>query len=152
MLKNTMTVAAASALALSAHVGAAQADVSAEHARKTWDTSRCGANPIAERLRIGDFTGDGRKDAVMLWECNSGAGGAQMHYLTYWIDGAKIHQKILDTPLPQAGRLSIKGGKVFVIGGDYSGIGVPLCCPDVEVRLTYKWDGRKLVLAKRQDR
>jgi len=36
--------------------------------------------------------------------------------------------------------------KVIVKGGDYSDFGVPSCCADVRVMLTYEWNGRALVL------
>jgi len=130
----------------------AQAAVSKDYARETWDNSKCKAFPFEQGLATGDITGDGRSDAVMLWACSPGAGGAYPRVLSYWIDGRRIKQKSLTTPLPQARSLRIKNGKVIVKGGDYSGVGVPLCCADVRVTLTYEWNGRKLVLVDEKRR
>lgn len=130
----------------------AQAAVSKEYARETWDNSKCKAFPFEQEIATGDITGDGRSDAVMLWACSPGAGGAYPRVLSYWIDGQPIKQKSLTTPLPQAGDVRIKNGRVIVKGGDYSGVGVPLCCADVRVTLTYEWNGRKLVLVDEKRR
>lgn len=130
----------------------AQAAVSKDYARETWDNSKCKAFPLEQGFATGDITGDGRSDAVMLWACSPGAGGAYPRVLSYWIDGQPIKQKSLTTPLPQADDVRIKGGKVIVKGGDYSGVGVPLCCADVRVTLTYEWNGRKLVLVDEKRR
>jgi len=130
----------------------AQAAVSKDYARETWDNSKCKAFPFEQGLVTGDITDDGRSDAVMLWACSPGAGGAYPRVLSYWIDGQPIKQKSLTTPLPQAGGVRIKNGRVIVKGGDYSGVGVPLCCADVRVTLTYEWNGRKLVLVDEKRR
>jgi len=130
----------------------AQAAVSKDYARQTWDNSKCKAFPFEQGLATGDITGDGLSDAVMLWACSPGAGGAYPRVLSYWIDGQPIMQKSLMTPLPQASGIRIKNGKVIVKGGDYSSIGVPLCCADVRVTLAYKWNGRKLVLVDEKRR
>ena len=130
----------------------AQAAVSKDYARETWDNSKCKAFPFEQGLVTGEITGDGRSDAVMLWACSPGAGGAYPRVLSYWIDGRPIKQKSLTTPLPQAGDVRIKDGRVIVKGGDYSGVGVPLCCADVRVTLTYEWNGRELVLVDEKRR
>lgn len=131
----------------------ASADVSKDYARDTWDHGKCRAPfPYEDKLVTGDITGDGKSDAVMLWTCSSGAGGAQPRILSYWVDGKRIKQKSLMTPLPQAAWVKIRKGRVIVKGGTYSGVGVPLCCPDVKVTLTYKWNGRKLVLIDQKER
>ena len=130
----------------------AQAAVSKDYARDTWDNSKCKAFPFEQGLVTGDITGDGRSDAVMLWACSPGAGGAYPRALSYWIDGQPIKQKSLTTPLPQAYGVRLKDGRVIVKGGDYSGVGVPLCCADVRVTLTYEWNGRRLVLVDEKRR
>jgi hypothetical protein len=130
----------------------AQAAVSKDYARETWDNSKCKAFPFEQVLVTGDITDDGRSDAVMLWACSPGAGGAYPRVLSYWIDGRPIKQKSLTTPLPQADAVRVKNGQVIVKGGDYSGVGVPLCCADVRVTLTYEWNGRKLVLVDEERR
>jgi len=162
----------------------AQAAVSKDYARDTWDNSKCKAFPFEQGLVTGDITGDGRSDAVMLWACSPGAErrgldgtgsrrghrgdgarsgrdlergtpvfwGAYPRALSYWIDGQPIKQKSLTTPLPQAYGVRLKDGRVIVKGGDYSGVGVPLCCADVRVTLTYEWNGRRLVLVDEKRR
>ena len=147
-----LVVALALVGAVAGVVQPAQAAVSKDYARQTWDNSKCKAFPFEQGLVTGDITGDGRSDAVMLWACSPGAGGAYPRVLSYWIDGQPIKQKSLTTPLPQAGDVRIKNGRVIVKGGDYSGVGVPLCCADVRVTLTYEWNGRKLVLVDEQRR
>ena len=147
-----LVVALALVGAVAGVVQPAQAAVSKDYARQTWDNSKCLAFPFEQGLVTGDITGDGRSDAVMLWACSPGAGGAYPRVLSYWIDGRPIRQKSLTTPLPQARDVRIKGGKVIVRGGDYSGVGVPLCCADVRVTLTYEWNGRKLVLVDEKRR
>lgn len=148
MARTLLRVVAALALvgAVAGVVHPTQAAVSKDYARQTWDNSRCLAFPFEQGLVTGDITGDGRSDAVMLWACSPGAGGAYPRVLSYWIDGRQIRQKSLTTPLPQARDVRIKDGKVVVKGGDYSGVGVPLCCADVRVTLIYEWNGRKLAL------
>ena len=149
----TRTVAAlAVAGVVAAGASSAEAAVSKDYARQTWDNSKCKAFPFEQGLVTGDITGDGRSDVVMLWACSPGAGGAYPRVLSYWIDGRSIRQKSLTTPLPQARDVRIKDGKVIVKGGDYSGVGVPLCCADVRVTLTYEWNGRKLVLVDEKRR
>ena len=154
MARTLLRVVAALALvgAVAGVVQPAQAAVSKDYARQTWDNSKCKAFPFEQGLVTGDITGDGRSDAVMLWACSPGAGGAYPRVLSYWIDGRPIRQKLLTTPLPQARDVRIKDGKVVVRGGDYSGVGVPLCCADVRVTLTYEWNGRKLVLVDEKRR
>jgi len=126
------------------------ADVTKEDAKSSWNHSRCGGLASLEALKLGDISGDGRADAVLLWECSSGAGGAQMHLLSYWIDGSLVKQRLLETPLPAAGRLKIKNGSVIVYGSDYSADDFQgMCCPTLEVKLTYGWTGRKLKLIDR---
>lgn len=139
------TSAAVFALALGIH-GPAGAAVSKDYARDSWNNSSCRAFPLEQKLVTGDITGDGRSDAVMLWACSPGAGGAYPRILSYWIDGRPIKQKLVVTPLPQAYDIHIRNGRVVVKGGDYSGVGVPLCCADVKVTLTYEWNGQKLKL------
>ena len=130
----------------------ARADVSKEYARQSWDNSACRTYPLEDKLVLGDITGDGKRDAVMLWTCNSGAGGAQPRILSYWIDGNPIRQFRLTLPLPATSSLAIRKGNVVVKGGTYSSSGVPLCCPDMKVTLTYRWNGKKLALVSEQRR
>lgn len=130
----------------------ARADVSKDYARQTWDKSACRTYPLEDKLVLGDITGDGKRDAVMLWTCSSGAGGAQPRILSYWVDGSPIRQYRLTLPLPGTSSLAIRKGKVVVKGGTYSSSAVPLCCPDVKVTLTYRWNGRKLALVSEQRR
>ena len=103
----------------------AQAAVSKDYARQTWDNSKCLAFRFEQGLVTGDITGDGRSDAVMLWACSPGAGGAYPRVLSYWIDGRPIRQKSLTTPLPQARDVRIKDGKVIVKGDAPSASGFP---------------------------
>lgn len=129
-------------------VTGAQADVSKDYALETWDNSKCRVFAYVDRVRQGDFTGDGRKDVAILWTCSTGAGAAQVRVVSYWIDGDPIRQKRVELPVSTGGKLKIKNGQVIVIAGGYSSYRVPLCCPDLEVRLTYKWNGKKLKLVK----
>ena len=127
-------------------LGSAHADVSKEYARDHWNKGSCTAMALEDVLATGDVTGDGRADAVMLWSCTTGVGGAHPRIVTYWIDGNPIKQKSFTTPLPQAHELFVRRGLVIVKGGDYSAPGVPRCCPDIGVKLIYEWNGRKLAL------
>ena len=124
----------------------AAADVSKDYARSHWKPKSC-FSATEEALVTGDINGDSRSDAVMLWTCGSGAGGAQPRIVTVWIDGEPIKQKSLKLPLPEASNARVRQGQVVIAGADYSGPGVPRCCPDVSVKLTYLWKGKTLSLA-----
>ena len=144
-MKSMIIVATVCVLAVGGMPSTASADVSMDYARDHWNPKGCFV-ATEDGLVVGDITGDGRSDAVMLWTCGSGAGGAQPRIVSVWIDGDPITKKSLTLPLPKASTVRVREGRVIILGGDYSGPGIPRCCPDVKVKLTYEWNGKRLSL------
>lgn len=117
------------------------------------DTKQCKA-PLMPRTNksvlgyIGRSEVAGKiEDGAVAWTCARPAGGAQDQYLTVFLAGPTPKQISVRLNMQQFESLKIRGSRIIVTGGQYSGSG-PLCCPDQRVTATYKMRGDKLVMVK----
>ena len=87
------------------------------------------------------------EDGAVAWTCARAGGGAQDQYLTVFLAGPTPRQITVKLNMVQFESLKIRGSRIIVTGGQYSGSG-PSCCPDQRVTATYKMRGDKLVMVK----
>lgn len=77
------------------------------------------------------------EDGAVAWTCARAGGGAQDQYLTVFLAGLAPKQITLKLNMSELDSLKIRGSRIVVTGGQFSGSG-PSCCPDLRVTVTYK--------------
>lgn len=83
-------------------------------------------------------------DGAVAWTCARGSGGAQEQFLSVFLAGPVPVQLITALDMDQFESLKIRGSRIHVTGGAYSGDG-PKCCPDLRVTVQYKMRDGELV-------
>ncbi|HEY0755497.1 MAG TPA: hypothetical protein VGD98_16185 [Ktedonobacteraceae bacterium] len=112
-----------------------------------------GVHYTVQKPVFGDLNGDGQSEVVILYHC---AGGGTSPQLVYVYTGTEQHLTIMaylpganNNKLATVTQAAVVAGILQLTGYGYSD-GVPLCCPDLLVTSTYKWNGSALVLVTTQ--
>ena len=87
-------------------------------------------------------------DGAVAWTCARGTDGVQEQFLSVFLAGPVPDQLITALDMDQFESLKIRGSRIHVTGGAFSGNG-PQCCPDLRVTVQYKVrDGQLVELDK----
>jgi hypothetical protein len=136
-------------LAFAAIAPAASADVTKQQAKDSWKQDLCEEDFFTVRIddmAFGDFTGDGRVDAVAVWTCHPPAGNLRRTGVTYWVDGKRIKQRHLDLTLTGVSKVKIKGERVVVLGSEFDPKpDQPYWMDPAKAKVTLTWNGKALV-------
>lgn len=98
------------------------------------------------KFAIGDATGDGRAEAVVVVRCAAGAGSPPSAVFVYGSVAGQAEPQLLATLVrPDQNLLIDEAGAsvegITVGGYGYSSTDVPRCCPDREVDWRWQWSG-----------
>ena len=128
--------------------GVASADVTKKEAVASWSQDLCKTSFFYVEIRdmaFGDFTGDGRSDAVAIWTCWPPAGNLRMTGMTYWVDGCTITQRHVSLPMTDTTKVTIKGGEVKVVGEIFDPKpGQPYWADPAKAKEVFVWTGKRL--------
>jgi hypothetical protein len=108
-------------------------------------TPKCGGNPnVIQKVVVGDVTGDGLPEAVVLARCDASGGTppSQLYVYTSGTTGAgpRTLATLLDGTEWQVGGVDVNGGQISVDGAKSSPT-APNCCPDIHRHLSWDWNG-----------
>jgi hypothetical protein len=98
------------------------------------------------KVAIGDATGDGRAEAVIVVRCAAGAGSPPSGVFVYRSEAGRTEPRLLDTLVRPEEDLLIDNATATVEGITlkgyaYSSPNVPRCCPDRRVDWRWQWTG-----------
>ena len=116
-------------------------------------TQKNGIHLQVDKPVFGDITGDGKDEAVIPYACAAADFGGVRAFV---YSGDAANPTLLGN-LPQPSRskgeawgsidtIRIDGGKIYVSGKGYSAA-APRCCPDLQIEMRYRWDGKQFVVA-----
>jgi len=114
------------------------------------DTRACAKSLVARPNKyvvgyIGRSDAAGKlEDGAVAWTCARPGGGAQDQYLTVFLADPTPKQMTVTLNMVQFESLKIRGSRITVTGGQFSGSG-PSCCPDLRVTVIYKMREGSLV-------
>jgi hypothetical protein len=88
----------------------------------------------------------GRTVAIVMVECNAGAGTPPVELLVYDRASSSLVPHLAQTLVTtasryQASRVTASGATVTIAVNGFSSTAVPNCCPDVHTTLTWHWTG-----------
>ena len=101
---------------------------------------------------FGDLNGDGHSEAVIIYHCEGGGTSPQ---LVYVYTGTEQQPTIMaylpgdGSKLETVNQAVVVAGNLQLTGYGYSD-NVPLCCPDLLVTTTYKWNGSAFAVVTSQ--
>jgi hypothetical protein len=113
-----------------------------------------GVHYTVQKPVFGDLNGDGQDEAVILYHCEGGGTSPQLVYV--YTGTAQQPTMMASLPRSDQGdkittvtRALVAQGILQLVGYGYSA-NVPLCCPDLLVTTTYKWNGSSFALITTQ--
>jgi hypothetical protein len=88
----------------------------------------------------------GRKVAVVMVECNNGAGTPPVALLVYNEAASPLAPHLAQTLIAvssryQASGFTVSGPNLSAAVNGFSSLSVPNCCPDIHTTLTWHWAG-----------
>ncbi|MFI6291411.1 hypothetical protein ACIBEJ_07465 [Nonomuraea sp. NPDC050790] len=110
--------------------------------------TRAAWNVVRARVAaVGDLTGDGGRETVVVSSCPSPTASNPLIAFVY--DGAakpsnpRLLGALGKNRYFKSLKVTVRGGRVHLHGKALSDA-APRCCPDLVVSQTYRWDGKKL--------
>jgi hypothetical protein len=99
-------------------------------------------------VELGDISGDGRPEVLIVFDTDGSAGGAVYHLLAN--DGYRLREPLVESLSEDEGTMDFAGGALVVRRGvDFRGPGIHCCFR--KVRVTWlRWTGRRLVVVRRE--
>ena len=98
-------------------------------------------------VELGDISGDGRPEVLIVFDTDGSAGGAVYHLLAG--DGYRLRQPLVKSLSQDQGTITFAGGALVVRQGvDFRGPGIHCCFRKVRVT-RLRWTGRRLVVTRR---
>lgn len=111
---------------------------------------QCGSvKPLVTARASGDLDGDGNPETVVAARCDAGSGTPPSG--VYVLAGARdAGPRVVATLVEPAQKLSVgdfavRDGAITATLLGYSSPGVPSCCPDVQEKVKWQWQGGKFV-------
>lgn len=112
--------------------------------------ARSSAGGFPLQAHVGDLTGNGVADGLMVIECTMGASGYVNNAFVYRSDGHRIGRIPVERFVPSAGypplypEASIRNGKIRMTVDSYAP-GDAHCCPSITTNLRLRWNGLRFV-------
>lgn len=119
---------------------------------KNGQADQNGVHYTVQKPVFGDLNGDGHPEAVIIYHCEGGGTSPQ---LVYVYTGTEQQPTIMaylpgdGSKLQTVNQAAIVAGILQLTGYGYSD-NVPLCCPDLLVTTTYKWNGSTFTVVTSQ--
>ncbi|MEV6398837.1 hypothetical protein AB0M39_29325 [Streptomyces sp. NPDC051907] len=113
-----------------------------------------GAKSVVTKKATGDLDGDGSPETVAVARCDAGSGTppSGVYVLTRTPDGSRVVATLVEPAQKlSVGDFAVRDGAVTATLFGYSSPSVPSCCPDVQEKVKWRWQGGKFVRTAQAD-